>query len=55
MKPQWFHINDIPYNKMLPDAKEWLPFLLQGRKFNVTVLLKDGDKFTYNIIFNDDK
>jgi len=33
MKPQWFHVNDIPYSKMWPDDKYWLPLFLEGKKF----------------------
>ena len=33
MKPEWFHIKDIPYEQMWPDDKHWLPILLEGRKF----------------------
>lgn len=32
MKPQWFSINEIPYNKMFPDDKYWLPLVLKGQK-----------------------
>lgn len=32
MKPHWFHINDIPYDKMFPDDKFWLPLILEGKK-----------------------
>lgn len=33
MKPKWFHIKKIPYKKMWPDDKYWLPLLLKGQKF----------------------
>ena len=32
MKPAWFDIKDIPYDKMLPDDKYWLPYVLKGKK-----------------------
>lgn len=32
MKPEWFNIDDIPYAKMFPDDKYWLPLILEGRK-----------------------
>ena len=32
MKPEWFDIDNIPYDKMLPDDKYWLPLILQGKK-----------------------
>jgi len=28
MKPEWFNINDIPYDKMFPDDSYWLPLVL---------------------------
>ncbi len=33
MRPKWFHINKIPYNKMWEDDKYWLPLLLENQKF----------------------
>lgn len=32
MKPEWFSIDNIPYNKMFPDDKYWLPLILEGKK-----------------------
>ena len=32
MSPKWFDINNIPYDKMFPDDKYWLPLILQGKK-----------------------
>lgn len=33
MKPQWFHINEIPFDKMWPDDKYWIPLFLSRKKF----------------------
>ena len=33
MKPCWFNINNIPFDKMLPDDKYWYPYLLNSQKF----------------------
>lgn len=33
MKPEWFLIKDIPYEKMWADDKYWLPLLLEHKKF----------------------
>lgn len=43
MKPQWFHINSIPFDEMWPDDREWLPLFLTGKKFEGTYLFKDYD------------
>lgn len=32
MKPYWFNINNIPYDKMFPDDKHWLPLIIEGKK-----------------------
>lgn len=32
MKPEWFKIDEIPYDKMFADDKYWLPIILQGKK-----------------------
>lgn len=33
MKPQWFHIDEIPFEKMWPDDPYWMPLFLGGKKF----------------------
>lgn len=32
MKPEWFKLNNIPYDKMFQDDKYWLPLVLEGKK-----------------------
>lgn len=31
-EPQWYPIEDIPYEEMMPGDKEWLPIVLRGEK-----------------------
>uniref|UniRef100_T1J6Y5 Oxidized purine nucleoside triphosphate hydrolase n=1 Tax=Strigamia maritima TaxID=126957 RepID=T1J6Y5_STRMM len=33
MKPQWFDIDQIPFDQMWPDDVYWYPILLQGKYF----------------------
>lgn len=33
MKPRWFHIEEIPFDKMWADDRHWLPLFLSGKKF----------------------
>ena len=33
MKPQWFHVDEIPFEEMWPDDKHWMPLFLKGKKF----------------------
>ena len=43
MKPNWFRVNEIPYNEMWPDDKFWLPILLNGKKFTGSFYFRDND------------
>ena len=31
-KPEWFNIENIPYDRMFPDDTHWLPYVLDGKK-----------------------
>lgn len=31
-KPEWFDIENIPYDRMFPDDTYWLPYILDGKK-----------------------
>ncbi|RJO59938.1 8-oxo-dGTP diphosphatase [candidate division WS5 bacterium] len=42
MRPQWFPIEDIPYDKMWESDKIWLPLLLEGKKFRGRFDFKGG-------------
>lgn len=33
MRPQWFHLDQIPFGDMWPDDSYWFPLLLQKKKF----------------------
>ena len=41
MKPHWFDINNIPYDKTMDDDKYWLPLVLDGKKIIATFELDD--------------
>lgn len=43
MKPQWFHVDEIPYGGMWPDDRHWLPLLLAGKNFSGKCLLDGHD------------
>jgi len=45
MKPEWFSINEIPYDNMWSDDIFWLPLFLKGKKFKGTFLFdRPSDK-----------
>ena len=44
MRPQWFNIEDIPYDLMWEEAAVWFPFFLSGKPFRAFFLFDDDDK-----------
>lgn len=43
MKPQWFHIDEIPFKEMWPDDMHWIPLFLGGKKFKGKFLFGESD------------
>lgn len=43
MKPQWWHINEIPFKEMWPDDTCWVPLFLDGKKFKGKFLFGKSD------------
>jgi len=38
MRPEWFLIEDIPFSKMWPADRYWLPLFLKGTRFTGQIL-----------------
>lgn len=34
MRPEWFHVDNLPFHAMWPDDKHWMPLFLAGKKFS---------------------
>ena len=43
MTPQWFNVNDVPYDAMWPDDTYWLPQVLDGKKVSAHFQLDETD------------
>ncbi|HSX36617.1 MAG TPA: 8-oxo-dGTP diphosphatase [Patescibacteria group bacterium] len=43
MKPRWFKLGDIPYDKMWQDDTMWLPFVLTGKHVRCSFTFDSGD------------
>ena len=43
MRPQWFDLNEIPFENMWPDDQYWLPLLFAGRNFEGNFFLSDSN------------
>jgi 8-oxo-dGTP pyrophosphatase MutT (NUDIX family) len=41
MIPKWFNIHEIPFEKMWPDDKYWMPLFLKNKKFKGKFWFKD--------------
>ncbi len=41
MKPQWFHVKEIPYDTMWPDDRYWFPYFLEGKNFRGRFIFQD--------------
>ena len=44
MKPKWFKISEMPYDKMWIDDEFWHPFFFKGQKFKAYFLYEGFDK-----------
>lgn len=44
MRPQWFPVDEIPFEEMWPVDAHWFPLFLSGKKFKGKVLYGEGDK-----------
>lgn len=44
MRPQWFPINEIPFDQMWPDDKYWIPLFLEDKKFLGKFVFEGQDK-----------
>jgi len=50
MKPQWFEIDKIPYEKMWVDDKYWLPYVIKGKKVIGTFVFgKEKELIGYSV------
>lgn len=48
MIPEWFNIENVPFEKMLPDDREWFPIVVSGGNVFGTVFLSEDLKHSDN-------
>ena len=44
MRPQWFDLTKIPYDKMWADDERWYPKMLEGKTFKAYYLFEGHEK-----------
>lgn len=44
MRPEWFPVDQIPYEDMWSDDPYWLPLYLEGKKFRGSFLFDENDQ-----------
>jgi 8-oxo-dGTP pyrophosphatase MutT (NUDIX family) len=44
MRPAWWKIDALPYDKMWPDDRHWLPLFLTGKNFRGRFLFENQDR-----------
>ncbi len=51
MMPRWFKIDEIPYNEMWKGDDQWLPYVINNKKFKGEVhFSENGDKLVSCVI-----
>jgi len=53
MIPQWFPVEDIPYDQMWDDAHHWLPMVLSGEKFQASFKFRGDNATVDQVNFTD--
>ncbi len=43
MRPQWFPVEEVPYDTMWPDDRHWVPLFLDKKKFRGKFLFEGLD------------
>ncbi len=43
MRPEWFHVNEIPLQNMWADDQYWFPLFLKGKRFKGKFLFRDEE------------
>jgi len=44
MRPQWYNLEDVPYDTMWSDDRMWFPWYLRGKPFKAFFLYEGHDK-----------
>lgn len=49
MRPQWFHVDEIPYDDMWPADRHWMPHLINGELFEGIITATETEVTEHHI------
>ncbi|MEX2581520.1 MAG: 8-oxo-dGTP diphosphatase [Verrucomicrobiales bacterium] len=52
-RPEWFRIDEIPYDRMWADDRHWLPQMLAGRRFKAWFRFDREEMLSREVVFLD--
>ena len=50
MRPCWFRLTEIPFDRMWPDDRHWLPLFLEGKRLEGTFYFLDEETLLHHSI-----
>lgn len=50
-RPEWFPLADLPFDRMWPDDRYWLPQLLEGRRFRAWFQFDGETMLSREVVF----
>ena len=50
MRPCWFRLTEIPFDRMWPDDRHWLPLFLEGKRLEGKFYFLDNDTLLHHSI-----
>jgi 8-oxo-dGTP diphosphatase len=50
-KPEWFRLDEVPYDRMWADDRYWLPQMLEGRRFRGWFRFEGETMLSREVIF----
>lgn len=53
MKPRWFPLSDIPYDRMWAGDRKWMPLVLSGKRIKAEVFFTSEGDFVERFVYQE--